>query len=38
MKDLLELAHSLSPFVIGTEGNVSQKINNNFYIKNPMHF
>lgn len=33
MKDLLNLAHSLSPFVVGTEGNVSQKVGNNFYIK-----
>jgi ribulose-5-phosphate 4-epimerase/fuculose-1-phosphate aldolase len=33
MKDLLELAHFLSPFVVGTEGNVSQKIGDNFYIK-----
>lgn len=33
MKDLIELAHSLAPFVVGTEGNVSQKLGNNFYIK-----
>jgi ribulose-5-phosphate 4-epimerase/fuculose-1-phosphate aldolase len=33
MHDLLQLAHSLSPFVVGAEGNVSQKNKNGFLIK-----
>lgn len=33
MQDLLQLAHSLSPFVVGAEGNVSQKNQNGFLIK-----
>lgn len=33
MKELLELAHSLKPFVVGAEGNVSCRIPQGFLIK-----
>lgn len=33
MNKLLELAHSLDKFVVGMEGNVSQRIKNDFLIK-----
>jgi len=33
MNKLLKLAHSLDKFVVGMEGNVSQRIENNFLIK-----
>lgn len=33
MKELIQLGQSISKFVVGAEGNISQKINDVFYIK-----
>ena len=33
MNELLSLAHTVSPFTICGEGNVSQKVGDNFWIK-----